>query len=1044
MLALPIAVGDKRVFQGLRDFLGSGADDVTVFELKRNAAVQASSESDLGHLLAYHHVLSSVVPRLEGYESEVKTEFCWSDPLIKSQGKLVSSKLHFDWGNVLWNWAALSSLQGAKLDLTTDESIRDACKLFQQACGAFDFIKQRILPVLARTQPPVSTSSLSESGLIFASSLMLAQASFCFYKKAVKDHKAGNMKAGIVSKLAKQTAICYGAAAAASKPETLKGDASWFAHSDFKAKCFHATAEYWQALALMETVPGVLPGKGYGEAIARLQLAEQQLRAASAVAQQYKLSAGVAAAAEELMQSVAAKKASAVKDNDTLYFQVVPPEAALTVLQPVAMAKSIPLPQDPAAAAGAGPAIFAKLVSASLRKPLLVVSERAAETSAAAAREASAATDAARLALSNIGLPSSLEQYKLGGGGIPDSLWQKVLQVQQQGGLGGLQALRAEFEAVSVSCASRLGHLETLLTLEDAKDNELGTAHLWSAAAPASSSGGGGTPRTDVLKDVRAAYERMRGAFEEAQANDASWSGGLGDAASLELLAFLELSQAQMLATVPKPEEPLLDLMNDDLGASSGRGGEPQVRELEALLVSLVRVIEARDLAVKGVSDVCNSDFVAGLTALGAAEGSPDAAELADQLLLPTAPHQAAIKQGLSEQEELLAKIDVANVAFQSLRATDPAAQARGALLKRIEMALAQHATISSNISQASSFYSSLERRLDALLQEAQDAVFVRQMVREEHLQQASQEQLDLDLARQLSAEMEAQAALSAAPPQQPGLPVQHPQLAQQSSQPPPYPVGAAPLVPPPAYSPYAGAPAMPMPMPMPMQVNVNGTPTQLGVACGTPVSGPPLSPAPSLAYQQQPQLQPWQQQQQQQQPLPLPPLQQQQQQQGQWQWQPHPQSQPQLQPPPQPQPQQQQWQQQYTYSPQGPPPPFPQQQQQHLPPAYPAAAIPPVVGIAPEPSRTQRMMQMGLTQAERVQLEEKVNRLAEMGFTDRAAVTDALVANGLNEELALNALLGQPTIAPGSALPAPLPPAPSPAPPKPSKPSGLFGLWGR
>jgi hypothetical protein len=87
-------------------------------------------------------------------------------------------------------------------------------------------------------------------------------------------------------------------------------------------------------------------------------------------------------------------------------------------------------------------------------------------------------------------------------------------------------------------------------------------------------------------------------------------------------------------------------------------------------------------------------------------------------------------------------------------------------------------------------------------------------------------------------------------------------------------------------------------------------------------------------------------------------------------------------------------------------------------------------------------MMQMGLTQAERVQLEERANRLAEMGFTDRAAITDALVANGLNEELALNALLGQPTISPGSALPAPL--APTPAPPKPSKPSGLFGLWGR
>lgn len=181
MLALPSAVGDARELKGVRELLLArqihNQSDVEVWESIRSRAIETG---ELSALLAYHHLICGVlVPRLQGDENEAILEFSWSDPFIKAQGKLITNKLHFEWGNILWNYGAGMSLQGAKMDLSTDDSIREGCKSFQQACGAFEYIKQNILPELLATTPPTCTSGLCESGVIMALSITLAQAQFC-------------------------------------------------------------------------------------------------------------------------------------------------------------------------------------------------------------------------------------------------------------------------------------------------------------------------------------------------------------------------------------------------------------------------------------------------------------------------------------------------------------------------------------------------------------------------------------------------------------------------------------------------------------------------------------------------------------------------------------------------------------------------------------------------------------------------------------------------------------------------------------------------
>jgi hypothetical protein len=376
------------------------------------------------------------------------------------------------------------------MDLNTDESIRDACKLMQQASGAFEFIKSTILPELQAASPPSpSSSALSESGLTMASSLALAQAQFCFYKKAVKDHRSGSMKPGIVAKLAKQTAVFYGATAASCKHESsLKGDTSYFAHADFKARCFHATAEYWQALALQETAPGAVPGRGYGEAVARLGVAERLLAAALAQAAQHKLPSSVSATADELLRTVAAMRGESERLNDQVYLGLVPTEAMLEAVPPVAMAKPISLPPEPAEGQpGRAPSLFRQLVPAGLRKIQAALQDRAAALRGGASKQAATATDAARALLSSIGLPSSLEVYKqgAGGAGIPDSLWDKVLAAQQQGALPGLESQYSQLQATAAECEASLDALAALLSREDEAD----------AAAAAGGTAGAGQHR---------------------------------------------------------------------------------------------------------------------------------------------------------------------------------------------------------------------------------------------------------------------------------------------------------------------------------------------------------------------------------------------------------------------------------------------------------------------------------------------------------------------------------------------------------------------
>jgi BRO1-like domain len=354
MLALPLQRGSTGdTIKWTSDFINTtfGPNsasrfdkDLTFFQKVRQSAVavsEASGEAGLTPLSVAIHHLKSVAPRLTEYSSNLKLTFCYQDAFWPTKS-ISSNSLYYDLSIFLWNFAALQSQIGSRIERSSDDGIRAANKHFQSAAGALEWICDNCMQHLSDGN---SSGPINASVLRMMIMLMLAQAQLCFYEKSVRDRKAGLMKPAIIAKLAAQTSHFYRASADLSKNDYCGAyiDATWSNHADYQHKCFAAAAEYWQSQAVREEA--LSRGCGYGEEIARLLRATATLKQAIDTATANKLSPSLTNGAAALRRTVDAAKAAAEKDNNTVYMEQIPADNTLAPVPPVAMAKPLQLPE---------------------------------------------------------------------------------------------------------------------------------------------------------------------------------------------------------------------------------------------------------------------------------------------------------------------------------------------------------------------------------------------------------------------------------------------------------------------------------------------------------------------------------------------------------------------------------------------------------------------------------------------------------------------------------------------------------------------------
>jgi hypothetical protein len=875
-------------------------NDVKHFEIMRKEVltIHDPTDSSQTQLLAYFYQLKSMAPRLSPLEAEIKLPFCWNDSFVLGK-RCQLNLIYFEMAAILWNLGAFESMRGAKVDRSTDEGVRLAGKHFQQASGYFDYLKDQILPYLqANTLQCLTTDCLNMVKL-----LMLAQGQLCFYEKAVRDKKRDAMKTGIVAKLASQSSTFYQNTATASRTGSLGGilDISWFAITDFQAKCFKGASEYWQALASKELA--LTKGSGYGEEIARYNRAENYVRSAIEVGKRYTILPSLLQGAEALLNVIASNRQNALKDLSTVYMENVPNEGSLPEVLGVAMVKSSTLPDQSTVLSSFDSLLF-KFV---LPKPILEANHRfynelnSLVNATVAASEN--ATNIGRTTLSSVGLPGSLEGIKTENS-IPATLWNKILKIQSMGSVERLKTMLMDLNNSSRRAMTSMKLLEETITTEENKDNAFFKQNPQYNGSKSS--------MLDI--DIKTNLTLLKEAFNNAQINDETITKEIIDCTTAEMkFLLLTKSRDELTALFPssnssstsqKPRQPpppppkevnLLDF--DDFPSSSSthsasvpppapsvtspgqaNGNQsllgPDGLKLEEKLHQLAEIFENRIQQVEKLksylsininetiqSTLLSSPSSAIASSLSSDSGrsqstglSPAIQEIYDRNLNEVKDLKGAIDNGFHHQDEFISSILQLNDSFTKYKSNNPIIQEKNRFLSLLDEQINKFFSLHSQLNAGSTFYSNLQAKLTTLQQNIDDLSYTQQWQRSEYEKDSftqrnryDQEQRDHELAIKLANELSISNNTTPSPAPMPGSqPITHGQPPGNQTQQYPYGVPQPPPPPPTQPTLYSsqqpqqyGAPIPPAihQQPPSSTTHSSGVP---GVVYGKAVSGPP------------------------------------------------------------------------------------------------------------------------------------------------------------------------------------------------------------
>jgi hypothetical protein len=290
--------------------------------------------------------------------------------------------------------------------------LKTAYHSFQASAGMFTYINENFLHA--------PSTDLSRETIKTLISITLAQGQEVFLEKQVGDGK----KPGFLAKLASQAAYLYSQAGEGVQENIAKGvfDKLWSPVIQTKSAHLSSVAAYYQAIADDE-------GGLHGVSIARLQFAEKQSTTAlgwiksfpSSIPSSSNLSPDTGTALTEIVRrhlaNVQEKLASFIKDNDFIYHQPVPAEAALSAIAKLPAAKAIPvseLYQGQDIQRIIGPDIFQKIVPMSVTESASLYDEEKAKLVRAETEKVETANGEMAASLDYLKLPGSLHILKGG------------------------------------------------------------------------------------------------------------------------------------------------------------------------------------------------------------------------------------------------------------------------------------------------------------------------------------------------------------------------------------------------------------------------------------------------------------------------------------------------------------------------------------------------------------------------------------------------------------------------------------------------------
>ena len=248
----------------------------------------------------------------------------------------------------------------------------------------------------------------------------MAQATEIFTEKLIDEKKSP----GLVCRSANQTAAMYGALVDEMKEFQGKGvfDRNWLYILQIKAKLFASLAQYYRS--------GADGGSGkHGAAQARMKLAETLAQDAQRQASSFtytfvssstpSLPSDAASSLAEITKAHATlcseAKVQAVKDNDLIYHDILPSEAALPIIEKLPPAAPITIQEVYSNAEVSkliGPDIFIRLVPLAVHESASVYSEEKAKLVRGEVERVDICEGEIRAGLEHLGLPSVVTTWR--------------------------------------------------------------------------------------------------------------------------------------------------------------------------------------------------------------------------------------------------------------------------------------------------------------------------------------------------------------------------------------------------------------------------------------------------------------------------------------------------------------------------------------------------------------------------------------------------------------------------------------------------------
>ncbi|CAH7674786.1 BRO1-like domain-containing protein [Phakopsora pachyrhizi] len=731
----------QTISQTYQETPDSYKDEITALDRCRQDALRGSAGSDVtGRDLLYKYF--GQLELLELRFPDVKVPFPWKDAFT---GKEISQlSLAYEKASVIFNIAATLSSLAAQQNRTSTAGIKRAFHNFRCAAGMFTYINDNFLHA--------PSTDLSREVVKVLVQLMLAQATEVFVERMAEDREKKPF--GLRARVSTQAAFLYASVVEDVKDLSNKGifERSWTWLVQCKHKHFTSLAQYQRAMSDSAA-------SKHGEALTRLQIAESTAKEASRFATSFSASlttlsgsgpatlpSDAALSLTELTKThltlCSEAKAAEQRDNDLIYHDAQPSEAALTPIDKSNVGDPIPIQEvyaTPEVQKVVGQDIFIRLVPLSVHQSSSLYSEEKAKLARTEGERCDLADTELMTALEAMGLPSSLNKFsdlftKSQGASQLDDLSKPPAQVSKWAEIVQLEAARKPIEsyleettALRDKTRSGLDHVERNLSSDTVECEKMRVKydHHWEQK-----------PTSNFSKTWRFNLQAFRETLLDANKSDSQveelWRSSRAD---IEILldrsgnSISRLYSQNVISQVEKTSGPsLLDVTELD--------DEAEINQLKSSVIAIRENIERlqgikkeRHEVLKDLKERVQSDDISQLLILNRKAQNIEPTLFASELekfrahsnrISATLHLQATTIEELTEQFKAL----VESKSGRELQERwNNASRAREQTTARLQRAFEAHQEIRDGLSKGIQFYSGIRdavaemtREIDAFI----------------------------------------------------------------------------------------------------------------------------------------------------------------------------------------------------------------------------------------------------------------------------------------------------------------------------------------